>query len=72
MAPFDTTKEAQAVESVEEEEVTWDSGTAEDQYDMTRMGKKQELRVGPTVWRFTRTLIIQLNETRGTSSSYQF
>lgn len=44
---FDT-KEAVAVESIEEP-VTWDSGTAEDQYDMTRMGKKQELRVGQTL-----------------------
>ena len=70
MAPFDTAKEAQAVESVEED-VTWDSGTAEDQYDMTRMGKKQELRVDPPR-KVTRTLIFQLNETRGTSNSYQF
>ena len=42
------TKEAIAVESVEEQE-TWNSGTAEDQYDMTRMGKKQEFRVGHTL-----------------------
>ena len=38
------TKETVNVETMEQPE-SWISGTAEDQYDMTRIGKKQELRV---------------------------
>ena len=44
MAQYLDTKETVTVESVEEP-TSWTSGTAEDQYDMTRIGKKQELRV---------------------------
>ena len=68
MAEFFIRKEPLAVESIEEP-VTWDSGTAEDQYDMTRMGKKQELQVGHNLENMS---TVQLNEKRETSSSYQF
>ena len=68
MAELFDRKEPLAVESVEEP-VAWDSGTTEDQYDMTRMGKKQELQVGHNLENMG---TVQLIEKRETSSSYQF
>ena len=61
MARYLDTKEPVTVESVEEP-ASWTDGTAEDHYDMTRMGKKQELRVGYPI-RKTLWSTIQLNPT---------
>lgn len=70
MAEYIDAKESVAVEGLEQS-LSLTDGTAEDKYDMTRIGKKQELRVGCTARKSPRIDALTEPDDSETSISYR-
>ena len=70
MAEYLEAKEPVSVESLEHP-LSLTNGTAEDGYDMSRIGKKQELRVGYTAGKSAIKDALTKPDDRGTSISYR-